>query len=287
MALSIYNHDEDSTDFRKTPVYGSCSFTLKHYPGNKFLSGFKAIDGKRISEITGICDEVSSISYTTTWEDGPGATFVSKIKDFTQSEAFKMFGGPFLDSNPATGQWTQQYPKEGCNISVSLKFRAYKQGKPSAQGQGYANTTSYMTLIQWLTYITSPQHDFDVGAELSNIGSALSNAKEQGEQFGEALNKINDNGRINKGAAQKAAALAEAVENSLTGMASTSRSQVTCLLQLGDIFKMANGVEWIVESWDFTPSIYLGESDMPLYCDFNISLSTNEKLSSSKLKSIL
>lgn len=285
MSLSIYNHDEDSSNFKNTPVYGSCSFSLRFSQNGLFNSQFQSIHGKMINEIHGICDDVNSISYSVSWDDGPGAALASKIKEFSSAEAFKLFSGRGYNSNPATGQWTQQYPKEGAGLSVTLKFRAYTEGN-------FANTTSYLTLIPWLTYITSPLSDFSINKEFENIRDALTNAKLTGETVGNQLNSMEENGRLNWSVLKDVAEVMQGIENKLTQLATSSRSQVTCLLQVGDYIKMNPNIDWVVESWSFIPSMQMVKSSsnsigMPLYCDFEVTVATNTKLSSDKLKSIL
>lgn len=287
MGLSIYTHNQDAADFRATPVYGSCSFSLRFSDMGTMHKHWKNIDGKWINEVHGICNEINGVSYSVSWDDGPGATFITKAKEFTQAEAFKLFGGPKFDSNAATGKWTQQYPKEGCDFSVSLKFRAYKQGN-------YANTTSYMTLIKWLTYMTSPLHEFNIMAEIDNIKDALGNAKEAGEEFANQLNSMSENGRVNYSAWEKVGQFTNEIEKTLKSMGTSSRSHITLLVQVGDLIKMNSNVDWFIESWNFKPSQHLAKPEkdeceigMPLYCDFEVTLRTNTKLSNSAFKSIL
>lgn len=279
MGLNIYVHDGQANSLTDTPVYRSCNFNI----GIKTSSNMSipAIHNGFIRGITGIANDTSSIGYSIEWGNSSGAAITDKIKEFTRAKAFKMFGGPKFDPNVATNSWTQQIPKDGSTVQITLNFRAYKQGL-------FMNTSSYLTIIPWLTYVTSPRHPFKFKTELENIRNAITNAKQKGEELGEALSGIvSDDKSVNSDALTKAAASLKAVENLLKGLTTSSRGNVTFTVSVGDIIRQDASVDWIITSWTFQPCMEFTEGGYPLWCDFSISLETNEKLSNSKMNKIL
>lgn len=293
MGFNVYKHDANTSNFKDTPIYKACnwSISMSNMGINKSL--FPSIDGLYIPEIHGIAEEPIGISYSTEWGDSPGATLVEKTQEFTRASAFKLFGGSSFDPNPATNEWTQKFPKDGSYITAAIKFRAFKT--PDSN-----NTTSYLTIIKWLTYMTSPLHDFSLKTEMQNISHSIINAKKKGEDFAEAMNGLfgNDNnlavknkeGQDSTQAAEsigKIRSIVADIQKLLTGMATSSRGAITAQFSFGNVFQKSNSVDWIIKEWSFTPSVETSEGDYPLWVDFNISLETNQKLSNKLLKTIV
>ena len=179
MGLSIYTHDQDSTNVSETHKAKSCSFKIGLSPKsyNGAIKQLPEIQGQRIIEIKGIADDAIELGYATEWGESPGAKAVASIKEFTRAEAFKMFSGSVFNTNAATDKWTQIVPKDSSSLSVAIKFRAYYKAN-------FLNTNSYMTIIPWLTFLTSPMMEFSMTNEIDNIVGALKNAKQASEELG-------------------------------------------------------------------------------------------------------
>lgn len=281
MSLNIYTNDGSSNPLAKTPVARSCGFVISLFPNPTFTKQWPKINGGYIRSIEGIANESSSVSYATSWENAPGAIILDKIKEFTRAKAFKLFSGPRFDPNVATNSWTQQMPKDGANLSVTLNFRAYKQGK-------FMNTSSYLTIIQYLIFATSPLHDMDFMTEITNIGDAVSNAKKAGEKLGEELSGVTAEGNeIDETKLRSAEKVLESLEKTFKSLGTSSRGMVTFSLEVGDVIHASNTIDWIIKDWTMQPSPQFTEKGFPLWCDFTINLETNEKLSSTRLQSIL
>ena len=87
MGLSIYTHDQDSTNVSETHKAKSCSFKIglssKSYNGA--IKRLPEIQGQRIMEIKGIADDAIELGYATEWGESPGAESVAAIKQFTRA----------------------------------------------------------------------------------------------------------------------------------------------------------------------------------------------------------
>lgn len=278
MSLSIYTHDNDSADISDTDRFGSCQFGIGLSPQSfgPAVRNLPLIQGKRITKIFGVADETISIGYSTEWGDSPGAKLANKLKEFTRSDAFKMFSGKVFNPNVATDKWTQQYPKDGAFVSAGIKFRAYFKAN-------YLNSNSYMTIIPFLIYVTSPMTDFSLLTEISNIKNAVVNAKKEGENLGKELSAATSkNGTFT----DTAVGAAESLAKSIKELSTDSRGTATFVFSFGDLIKGSNDVDWIIESWKFTPSMPMTKDNYPLWVDFEVNLQTNQKLSYSRLKKI-
>lgn len=278
MGLSIYTHDQDSTDVSNTHKAKSCSFKIGLSPKsyNGAIKQLPEIQGQRIMEIKGIADDAIELGYSTEWGESPGAKAVASIKEFTRTEAFKMFSGTVFNTNAATDKWTQIVPKDSSIISVAIKFRAYYKAN-------FLNTNSYMTIIPWLTFLTSPMMEFSMINEVDNIVGALKNAKQAGEELGQELNGVAEsNGQLT----DKAITALEKIVKTLEKLSTNSRGTATFTLDFGDMISADDAVDWIIKDWSFTPSIPCGPENNPLWVDFQINMETNEKLSYTKLEKI-
>ena len=278
MGLSIYTHDQDSTDVSNTHKAKSCSFKIGLSPKsyNGAIKQLPEIQGQRIMEIKGIADDAIELGYATEWGESPGAKAVASIKEFTRTEAFKMFSGTVFNTNAATDKWTQIVPKDSSSLSVAIKFRAYYKAN-------FLNTNSYMTIIPWLTFLTSPMMEFSLTNEIDNIVGALKNAKQAGEELGQELNGVAEsNGQLT----DKAIKALKKIDETLTKLSTNSRGTATFTLSYGDLIQAADDVDWIIKDWSFTPSIPCGPENNPLWVDFQINMETNEKLSYTKLEKI-
>lgn len=278
MSLSIYTHDEDSTNMKETHKYTSCAFEigLSSRSFNGAVKYLPQIQGQRIMEIHGIADDAIEVGYSTGWGESPGAKAVASIKEFTRTDAFKMFSGSYFNSNTATDKWTQIIPKDGANISVGIKFRAYYKAD-------YLNTNSYMTIIPWLIFLTSPMTEFSLTTEVDNIVGALSNAKAQGEELGRQLNSIaTSNGTLTENVK---GVLKSAFDN-ISALSTNSRGTAVFTLKYGDMIRKNDSVDWVIKDWSFTPSTQCGPNDQPLWIDFQVNMETNQKLSYKNLSLI-
>ena len=278
MGLSIYTHDQDSTNVSETHKAKSCSFKIGLSPKsyNGAIKQLPEIQGQRIIEIKGIADDAIELGYATEWGESPGAKAVASIKEFTRAEAFKMFSGSVFNSNAATDKWTQIIPKDSSIISVAIKFRAYYKAN-------FLNTNSYMTIIPWLTFLTSPMMEFSMINEVDNIVGALKNAKQANEELGQELNGVAEsNGQLT----DKAITILKKIDETLTKLSTNSRGTATFTLSYGDLIQAADDVDWIIKDWSFTPSVPCGQENNPLWVDFQINMETNEKLSYTKLEKI-
>ena len=278
MGLSIYTHDQDSTDVSNTHKAKSCSFKIGLSPKsyNGAIKQLPEIQGQRIIEIKGIADDAIELGYSTEWGESPGAKAVASIKEFTRTEAFKMFSGTVFNTNAATDKWTQIVPKDSSSLSVAIKFRAYYKAN-------FLNTNSYMTIIPWLTFLTSPMMEFSMINEVDNIVGALKNAKQAGEELGQELNSVAEsNGQLTV----KAITALEKIVKTLEKLSTNSRGTATFTLDFGDMISADDAVDWIIKDWSFTPSVPCGPENNPLWVDFQINMETNEKLSYTKLSKI-
>lgn len=278
MGLSIYTHDQDSTNVSETHKAKSCSFKIGLSPKsyNGAIKQLPEIQGQRIIEIKGIADDAIELGYSTEWGESPGAKAVASIKEFTRTEAFKMFSGSVFNSNAATDKWTQIIPKDSSIISVAIKFRAYYKAN-------FLNTNSYMTIIPWLTFLTSPMMEFSMINEVDNIVGALKNAKQAAEELGQELNGVAEsNGQLT----DKAITTLKKIDETLTKLSTNSRGTATFTLSYGDLIQAADDVDWIIKDWSFTPSVPCGPENNPLWVDFQINMETNEKLSYTNLEKI-
>lgn len=278
MGLSIYQHDQDSTDVSTTHKATSCTFKigLSTRSYNGALKNLPEIQGQRITEIKGIADDAIELGYSTEWGESPGAKAVASFKEFTRAEAFKMFSGNVFNSNTATDKWTQIVPKNSSSISIAIKFRAYYKAN-------FLNTNSYMTIIPWLTFLTSPMMEFSLTNEIDNIVGALKNAKTSGEELGKELNAVAEsNGQFSVSAKKTLTKIAETIKD----MSTNSRGTVTFTLSYGDFIQAVDDVDWIIKDWSFTPSIPCGPENNPLWVDFQINMETNQKLSYTNLEKI-
>lgn len=278
MGLSIYTHDQDSTNVSETHKAKSCSFKIGLSPKsyNGAIKQLPEIQGQRIIEIKGIADDAIELGYATEWGESPGAKAVASIKEFTRAEAFKMFSGSVFNTNAATDKWTQIVPKDSSSLSVAIKFRAYYKAN-------FLNTNSYMTIIPWLTFLTSPMMEFSLTNEIDNIVGALKNAKQASEELGQELNGVAEsNGQLT----DKAIKTLKKIDETLTKLSTNSRGTATFTLSYGDLIQAADDVDWIIKDWSFTPSVPCGQENNPLWVDFQINMETNEKLSYTKLEKI-
>ena len=278
MGLSIYTHDQDSTDMSETHKAKSCTFKigLSTRSYNGAVKKLPEIQGQRIMEIKGIADDAIELGYASEWGESPGAKAVASIKEFTRAEAFKMFSGTVFNSNAATDKWTQIVPKDSSVISIAIKFRAYYKAN-------FLNTNSYMTIIPWLTFLTSPMMEFSLINEIDNITGALKNAKAQGEELGKELNAVAEsNGQLS----EKALQALETITNNIIKMSTNSRGTATFTLEYGDLIQADDSVDWIIKDWSFTPSVPCGPENNPLWVDFQINMETNQKLSYTNLSKI-
>ena len=278
MGLSIYTHDQDSTNVSETHKAKSCTFKIGLSPKsyNGAIKQLPEIQGQRIIEIKGIADDAIELGYSTEWGESPGAKAVASIKEFTRAEAFKMFSGTVFNSNTSTDKWTQIVPKDSSIISVAIKFRAYYKAN-------FLNTNSYMTIIPWLTFLTSPMMEFSLTNEVDNIVGALKNAKQAGEELGQELNGVAEsNGQLT----DKAIKALKKIDETLTKLSTNSRGTATFTLDFGDMISADDAVDWIIKDWSFTPSVPCGPENNPLWVDFQINMETNEKLSYTKLSKI-
>ena len=278
MGLSIYTHDQDSTNVSETHKAKSCSFKIGLSPKsyNGAIKQLPEIQGQRIMEIKGIADDAIELGYSTEWGESPGAKAVASIKEFTRAEAFKMFSGTVFNTNAATDKWTQIVPKDSSSLSVAIKFRAYYKAN-------FLNTNSYMTIIPWLTFLTSPMMEFSMINEVDNIVGALKNAKQAGEELGQELNGVAEsNGQLTV----KAKTALDKIVKTLEKLSTNSRGTATFTLDFGDMISADDAVDWIIKDWSFTPSVPCGPENNPLWVDFQINMETNEKLSYTKLEKI-
>ena len=278
MGLSIYTHDQDSTNVSETHKAKSCSFKIGLSPKsyNGAIKQLPEIQGQRIIEIKGIADDAIELGYSTEWGESPGAKAVASLKEFTRAEAFKMFSGTVFNSNAATDKWTQIVPKDSSIISVAIKFRAYYKAN-------FLNTNSYMTIIPWLTFLTSPMMEFSLTNEIDNIVGALKNAKQAGEELGKELNSVAEsNGQLT----DKAIKAIHTIEEKIIKLSTNSRGSATFTLDFGDMISADDDVDWIIKDWSFTPSVPCGPENNPLWVDFQINMETNQKLSYTKLEKI-
>lgn len=278
MGLSIYTHDQDSTNVSETHKAKSCSFKIGLSPKsyNGAIKQLPEIQGQRIMEIKGIADDAIELGYATEWGESPGAKAVASFKEFTRAEAFKMFSGSVFNTNAATDKWTQIVPKDSSSLSVAIKFRAYYKAN-------FLNTNSYMTIIPWLTFLTSPMMEFSLTNEIDNIVGALKNAKQANEELGKELNSVAEsNGQLS----DKAITTLKKIDETLTKLSTNSRGTATFTLDFGDMISADDAVDWIIKDWSFTPSVPCGPENNPLWVDFQINMETNEKLSYTKLEKI-
>ena len=279
MSLVIFEHDADTNDgFDKTPHGVNCSFKIGFHDNcqkDDHLNKFPLIQGKRITEIKGIADETVGFSYSTGWGVTPSAKLLGKLQEFTRADAFKIFGGENFDNNPATDKWTQQVPNDGSVISASFKFRAYYKA-------GFGGANSYQTIIQWLTFATSPLHETDFMTEWNNIVNALQQAKSAGEDFSKEMNALKN--EKTKTLSKDAIQVLKTGFEKITSMLNDSRGGLTFYLEFGNIFKKSFLVDWVIDSWSFTPSVQMGPNNCPLWCDFEVSMSTNEKISANNIQ---
>ena len=278
MGLSIYTHDQDSTNVSETHKATSCAFKigLSTRSYNGAIKKLPEIQGQRIMEIKGIADDAIELGYSTEWGESPGAKAVASIKEFTRTEAFKMFSGTVFNTNAATDKWTQIVPKDSSSLSVAIKFRAYYKAN-------FLNTNSYMTIIPWLTFLTSPMMEFSLTNEIDNIVGALKNAKQAGEELGQELNGVAEsNGQLTV----KAKTALDKIVKTLEKLSTNSRGTATFTLDFGDMISADDAVDWIIKDWSFTPSVPCGPENNPLWVDFQINMETNEKLSYTKLEKI-
>lgn len=278
MGLSIYTHDQDSTNVSETHKAKSCSFKIGLSPKsyNGAIKQLPEIQGQRIIEIKGIADDAIELGYSTEWGESPGAKAVASIKEFTRTEAFKMFSGTVFNTNAATDKWTQIVPKDSSSLSVAIKFRAYYKAN-------FLNTNSYMTIIPWLTFLTSPMMEFSLTNEVDNIVGALKNAKQANEELGQELNGVAEsNGQLTV----KAKTALDKIVKTLEKLSTNSRGTATFTLDFGDMISADDAIDWIIKDWSFTPSVPCGPENNPLWVDFQINMETNEKLSYTKLEKI-
>lgn len=286
MSLNIFDHGSDNNSIKDSFIYNGLHFEIRPAAissanGKLWITLLPEPFKDKLEGIKGISDDTIELGYSITWGEGPGAGMVKKVKEFTSHEAFKMFGGKNRVSNPATNGWTQQFPSDGSNVSVSWSFRAYEK-------DNYMNTTSYMNIIKWLTYVTSPLEEFSFNAELQNIAGTLKEAKEAGKKFGQELEKVikkdsNNNDEIDKTQFEK---ILVTIEQLLSNLGGQSRGTITFQLGFGSMIKPTPEVDWIISSWDFKPSIQFGPNNMPLYVDFNISMESNLKLTTKQFREL-
>ena len=87
MALSIYTHDNPSSNMQQTHKYNSCAFSigLSTKSFKDCLSQLPQIQGQYIDHIAGIADENIDVGYETSWGESPGAKISSKLKEFTRT----------------------------------------------------------------------------------------------------------------------------------------------------------------------------------------------------------
>jgi len=85
---------------------------------------------------------------------------------------------------------------------------------------------------------------------------------------------------------QKAASALALAYNKIEDLATDSRGTAVFTLEFGDLIKKAPDIDWIITDWSFTPSMTMTENQNPMWCDFQINMETNQKLSYAKLSQI-
>lgn len=224
--------------------------------------------------------EPLSLSVSTSWKNGPGATIAGKINDLMDSSIIKILGGANTFQPIATDSWSQQVVEKGSPVGCNIKFRIYHNEDNNFNEQ--ANPT-YMGLIKFFTAVSAPPRQYSLWTGITGqIGAALRNAKQMGSDVKTASTYKDDNGKehVDYGKAVKytlasipqGAGFDEPGENG----AGAVRGQFTFTLSTE---KMGCGtLDWILKSFTWTPSqqmVMVKNVPHPLWVDFECAFETN------------
>lgn len=302
MITSIYSKPTDTylNSITNSPVYKNKHFTLimQSQPNNE--NAMSVTD-----TIEGILNSVPKISLSSHWDVAGVSKISEKINKVSDNSTVKTFAqlSPTYMAPVLTDGWTQKLPNKGDCVSVDLSFRAY----PSYM----YNTTNYTTIIKALTYAITPQK-YEFKNALDNIRKAVSEARTLGNEVVELANKYKetmksiDGDDINKdalttfedsfGTTADQTSLAGKINTLLTKMeqAQSTGGCAKCRLQIeqyiDNINNVTNEVYFLITSWNFKPAMEItkiNEKFMPVYVDFNISLTTDRYVNNDILAKIL
>lgn len=184
MPFSIYNSTGLTSNQlgSESPAYNSRFFSLYERTGTQDLVDKKAAINTKYN-IKGIAMETPQISYTTSLGNAPHTSLANKVNDLFKNDLFKMMASSNREYKPIllTDGWSQQYPKEGAHVSVSLQFRAY----PTMM----YNTTDYFTIFKMLFYCSAPKK-YGFGNNIEILGQALGEAANKGLVVGDIVGNM-------------------------------------------------------------------------------------------------
>lgn len=262
-------------------------------------------------KVTGILDNLPGISYQTSWEGAPVSVISENVKSFTDNSAIRTFAqnNDNYRMPIVTDGWTQQMPKDGCSLNLSLSFKAYPQAMFMA--------SDYRSILNFLFFVTTPR-EYYLSDSAKYIGKALEHANAQGKKFGTLLdqtakdfkrvgelsqdpksnvslvrladytmNPTEQNAQELNDSEQTLASELNEIKSFFDNLLNMSNDNVggvpLCDLEISGLIKNNNlKVKWLVKSWSFKPCInttrYNG-LEMPMFVDFKIDLETQTILS--------
>lgn len=307
--LNLYQNNSTKTVNKdSSPIAKSHHFTIQVVNSSltdeeqNFNSSFK---------VTGILDNLPAISYQTSWEGAPVSVISENVKSFTDNSTVRSFAqnNDNYRMPIVTDGWTQQMPKDGCSLNLSLSFKAYPEE--------LFLTSDYRSILNFLFFVTTPR-EYYLSDSAKYIGKGIEHANAQGKKFGNLLNQAaNDFKRVGELSQdpksnvsliklskytlnpleqntqdltepeQTLANELDEIKSFFDNLLNTSNDNVggvpLCNLEIdGLIRENSVKVKWLVKSWSFKPCIntttYKG-LEMPIFVDFKIDLETQTILS--------
>lgn len=257
--------------------------------------------------IASVSNDNIKFEVSTSWKNTPGATLAEKFTTFMNDDLTKIAAGREYHSMIPTDEWTQKQVDEGSPISVSLNFRVYadernikflgNNGKNFEEKEDLKNNV-YLHIIRLLAKSTLPANGATPATawgNIKNIGTNLGNLNKNLDAL-KQLNKKNDSSRKSMTADEVDKEMDKLKENDmgfiqrlLNAYIGTNMRQFTFTLATRNF--SSTTVDWIVKSWSVKPSTEFimkvnnnkTKDPIPLYCDFSLTLETNQILSNNTM----
>lgn len=216
-------------------------------------------------------NEPLTLSVSTAWKDGPGASFANKINDLFNSKLMKGLGGSMFSPGTPTDGWTQQVVEKGTPLTLKLKFRSYYNAR-------ITTNVGYVNLMRFFTVLCAAQKQYTLtGAMIDPIVGAAKNMQRAVKQAKEVTDEQKKtDGETASALKNIIVAVSEATGLEDSGGKENPRGQFT--LKVTTKLWKCDDLDWIVKSWTATPSqqfILNGNKPSPLWVDFDVDLETN------------
>ena len=284
-------------------MMGLNAFTVQLYKNKYFQenSRFWKFGSNGMCGFTAVAQDNIQLSFSTDWTDAGGAKLGKKVSNMISST--KIFKALAAQSDKGfqpiilSDAWTQKKVSGTSPLKVSLKFKLYYNQR------NVAGSHDYKQVIMFLTHLCSPAKPVQMGTDsVRLVKNALDGAYNIGSElmkdFKGAFTRTDQ-----EGVAGYIAAAVNVADSTVKNLTSTSwgginNGNFTVLFNLGDrLFthqesQSDNLVDWIVNSFSFTPSTQFhwdekSKLPLPLWCDFTLDLETRFALSNKSVYDIM